>query len=218
VVCVAGLVAERPDLGDSRSGLAVLIEDLAISTGRPVAAIAVEWLRRYVDEAIAPVAWLHGVHGLGLEAHQQNTLISLDPAGWPIGGWYRDNQGYYLSPSRAGTLHALLPGLGRDSDATNPDDVIDERVTYYVGVNNLLGLIGAIGSSGLADEVVLLRAAAAALERYRVGFVNTLLDAPELPSKGNLLTRVAGLDELVGPVETQSVYVRIPNPLWEVCR
>ena len=162
------------------------------------------------------MAWLHGVHGLGLEAHQQNTLISLDPAGWPVGGWYRDNQGYYLSPTRAGTLHALLPDLGRDSDSTNPDDVIDERVTYYVGVNNLLGLIGALGSSGLADEVVLLRAAGAALERYRVGFVNTLLDAPTLPSKANLLTRIAGLDELVGPVETQSVYVRVPNPLWEV--
>ncbi|GAA0280773.1 IucA/IucC family protein [Cryptosporangium japonicum] len=216
VACVAGLVAERPDLADSRSGLAVLIEDLAISTGRPVAAVAVEWLRRFVDEVVAPVAWLHGVHGLGLEAHQQNTLVTLDPAGWPVGGWYRDNQGYYLSPSRAGTLHTMLPGLGRRSEATNPDDVIDERVTYYVGVNNLLGLVGAIGSSGLADETAVLRAAAAALGPHRFGFVNTLLDEPELPCKANLLTRVAGLDELVGPVETQSVYVRIPNPLREV--
>jgi len=216
VVCVAGLAAERPDLADSRSGLAVLIEDLALATERPVAAVALEWLRRYVDEVIAPVAWLHGVHGLGLEAHQQNTLVTLDPAGWPIGGWYRDNQGYYLSPSRSGSLRALLPGLGKHSDATNPDDVIDERVAYYVGVNNLLGLIGAIGSAGLADEVQLLRAAVAALEAHRVGFVEELLSAPELPCKANLLTRVAGLDELVGPVETQSVYVRIPNPLWEV--
>jgi siderophore synthetase component len=213
---VAGLVAERPDLADSRSGLAVLIEQLALASRRPVAAVAVEWLRRYVDEVIAPVAWLHGVHGLGLEAHQQNTLVTLDPAGWPVGGWYRDNQGYYLSPTRAEGLRALLPGLGSESDATNPDDVINERVAYYVGVNNLLGLIGAIGSAGLADEVVLLRAAAAALEPHRDGFVRLLLDVPEVPCKANLLTRVAGLDELVGPVETQSVYVRIPNPLWEV--
>ncbi|TQS43127.1 IucA/IucC family protein [Cryptosporangium phraense] len=216
VACVAGLVAERPDLHDQRSALTVLIEGLAI--GRPAAAVAVEWVRRYVDEVIAPVAWLHGVHGLGLEAHQQNTLVTLDPAGWPVGGWYRDNQGYYLSPTRAGVLRALVPGLGVDSDATNPDDVIDERVTYYVGVNNLLGLIGAIGSAGLAEENVLLRAAVAALESHRYGFINTLLDAPELPCKANLLTRVAGLDELIGPVETQSVYVRIPNPLWEVRR
>ncbi|MFI5955414.1 IucA/IucC family protein [Cryptosporangium sp. NPDC051539] len=218
VACMAGLVAERPDLRDPRSALALLIEGLAAATGRPAAAVAVEWIRRYVDEVIAPVAWLHGVHGLGLEAHQQNTLVTLDGSGWPVGGWYRDNQGYYLSPSRAGTLRALLPGLGVDSDATNPDDVISERVTYYVGVNNLLGLIGAVGSAGLAAETVLLRAAVAALESHRYGFVNTLLDAPELPCKANLLTRVAGLDELVGPVETQSVYVRIPNPLWEVHR
>lgn len=218
VACVAGLVAERPDLADSRTALALLLEDLARRTGRQVAAVAMEWVRRYVDEVIAPVAWLHGVHGLGLEAHQQNTLVTLDPAGWPAGGWYRDNQGYYLSPTRARTLRALVSGLGVDSDATNPDDVIDERVTYYVGVNNLLGLIGAIGSAGLADESVLLRAAVAALETHRCGFIEILLDAPELPCKANLLTRVAGLDELVGPVETQSVYVRIPNPFWEVRR
>jgi siderophore synthetase component len=40
-----------------------------------------------------------------------------------------------------------------------------------------------------------------------------MLDAPTLRCKANLLTRVAGLDELVGPLETQSVYVPIPNPL-----
>lgn len=41
----------------------------------------------------------------------------------------------------------------------------------------------------------------------------SLADSPTLRCKANLLTRVHGLDELVGPVETQSVYVDIPNPL-----
>jgi siderophore synthetase component len=213
VACVAGLVAERPDQPSNRSALTELIETLAAS--RPTQEIALEWLGRYIERVIAPILWLHGVHGLGLEAHQQNTLVSLDAAGWPVGGWYRDNQGYYLSPTRADGLHALLPGLGAESDATNPDDVIDQRLAYYVGVNNLLGLIGALGAAGLADEVALLATARRALEplRHEAPLAATLLDAPTLPCKGNLLTRVAGLDELVGPVETQSVYVRIANPL-----
>jgi siderophore synthetase component len=33
-----------------------------------------------------------------------------------------------------------------------------------------------------------------------------------LRCKANLLTRAAGLDELVGELATQSVYVEIPNP------
>lgn len=40
-----------------------------------------------------------------------------------------------------------------------------------------------------------------------------LLDAPTLRCKANLLTRLEGLDELVGPVTTQSVYVTLPNPI-----
>ena len=230
VVCVAGLVADRPDLPSDRpdlpsgrSALASVLTRLAATTGSSLPDLAVAWLRRYVDEVIAPILWLHGVHGLGLEAHQQNTLVRLDAHGWPVGGWYRDNQGYYLSPTRSDGLHALLPGLGAASDAVNPDEVIDERLAYYVGVNNLLGLVGALGSAGLVDETVLLQTVRSSLARLAGrlpvagrGLLNALLNASSLPSKANLLTRVAGLDELVGPVETQSVYVRIPNPLWEV--
>ncbi len=34
----------------------------------------------------------------------------------------------------------------------------DERFAYYLGINNVLGLIGAFGSQRLADERVLLAA------------------------------------------------------------
>jgi siderophore synthetase component len=43
-----------------------------------------------------------------------------------------------------------------------------------------------------------------------------LLDADTLPVKANLLTGVDGRDELDGPVEAQSVYVDVPNPVREV--
>jgi len=35
-----------------------------------------------------------------------------------------------------------------------------------------------------------------------------------LPYKGNLLTRLHELDELIAPVEHQSVYVQLQNPLF----
>jgi siderophore synthetase component len=41
----------------------------------------------------------------------------------------------------------------------------------------------------------------------------TLLGSPRLRVKANLRTRLDDLDELVGPLATQSVYVEVPNPL-----
>ncbi|MFK4273836.1 ferric iron reductase, partial [Streptomyces milbemycinicus] len=99
-------------------------------------------------------------------------------------------------------------------------EVVDERFAYYLGVNNVLGLIGAFGAQRLADERVLLAAfrrfladAASGPGRTRSPLPARLLETPTLRCKANLLTRLRGLDELVGPVDTQSVYVTIANPL-----
>ncbi|MFJ6216279.1 IucA/IucC family protein [Streptomyces sp. NPDC092296] len=224
-VCVAGLVAERPlpdaaapDRAAVPSHLADLLLTLARRAGRPLPTVATEWFLRYLDAVVLPVLWLDGQAGVALEAHQQNSLVLLDRHGWPIGGRYRDNQGYYYRESAAAALAARLPGIGADSDTFVPDRIADERFAYYLGINHLLGLIGAFGSQRLADERLLL----AALRRFLAGdpaqatgstLPALLLDSPTLRCKANLLTRLGGLDELVGPVETQSVYVTIPNPL-----
>ncbi|AOT61879.1 IucA/IucC family protein [Streptomyces rubrolavendulae] len=221
-LCVAGLVAPRPDLPGGRSHLAALVHALAERTGRPVAEAAEEWFTRYTRHVVAPVLWLHAVYGLGLEAHQQNTLVVLDADGLPAGGRYRDNQGYYFSPARSGALYRWVPGVGRDLGTYAADEVIDERLAYYVGVNNLLGVVGALGSQGLADEARLLAVAdrflagAAAEHGDRLRLASLLRDEPVLRCKANLLTRVRGMDELTGPLEAQSVYVDIANPLVEV--
>lgn len=224
VACVAGLVAERPDLPHGRSQLATLIHGLAARTGRGVTELGEEWFHRYLDAVVEPVLWLYGTHGLGLEAHQQNTLVVLDGDGWPTGGRYRDNQGYYFSATRSGGLSRWLPGAGRELGTLCPDEVIDERLGYYVGVNNLLGMVGALGSQGLAHETDLLRAAHTVLQGLAgqhgdaLQLATTLAEAPTLRCKANLLTRIDGLDELVGPLEAQSVYVDVPNPMAEVRR
>ncbi|ROP46094.1 IucA/IucC family siderophore biosynthesis protein [Streptomyces sp. PanSC9] len=232
VACVAGLVSPRPHpepdtesplphtAGTMRSRLALLMARLAARTGRPVGAVAAEWFLRYLEQVVRPVLWLDSEAGIALEAHQQNTLVLLDRDGWPAGGRYRDNQGYYFRESRRAELAARLPGIGERSDTFVPDEVTDERFVYYLAVNNVLGLIGAFGSQRLADERLLL----AAFRRFlaelhsgpgalRTSLPGLLLDPPVLRCKANLLTRLHGLDELVGPVDTQSVYVTIANPL-----
>jgi siderophore synthetase component len=240
-VCVAGLVAERyvtphrtallprqgaPEQGGAdggpvlRSRLAELVTRLAHRTGRPRQTVATEWFLRYLEAVVRPALWLDSTAGVALEAHQQNTLVLLDADGWPVGGRYRDNQGYYFRDSRRADLERRLPGIGTHSDTFVPDAVADERFAYYLGINNVLGLVGALGSQRLADETVLLAAfrrflhsVASGPARLRTSLPGLLLDAPVLRCKANLLTRLNGLDELVGPVDTQSVYVTVANPL-----
>ncbi len=231
VSCVAALVAPRPHVrpaGSDRhtasasapSRLAEVVARLAGRTGRPRRAVATEWFLRYLHHVVRPVLWLDAHAGIALEAHQQNTLLLLDAHGWPAGGRYRDNQGYYFRESRRAELDARLPGIGEHSDTFVSDEVTDERFAYYLAVNNVLGLIGAFGSQHLADERLLLAAFRRFLRRFASGpaplgspLPTYLLDSPVLRCKANLLTRLHGLDELAGPVDTQSVYVSIANPL-----
>jgi siderophore synthetase component len=223
-LCVAGLLAERPWTDPAtgrpaRSRLGDLLHALAARLDRPLGAVATEWFRRYLDAVVLPILWLDGHAGVALEAHHQNSLVLVDADGWPSGGRYRDNQGYYFRDSRAQALDARLPGIGQESDTFVPDPVADERFTYYLGINHLLGLIGAFGAQRLADERALLaelrRFLAGAARRSRSSLPQRLLDAPTLRCKANLLTRLHGMDELDGPVESQSVYVTIANPVAE---
>ncbi|MGP3947804.1 IucA/IucC family protein [Streptomyces sp. 7N604] len=225
-VCIAALTSPRPWPGPESSGvpvmrsrLADLVTRLAATTGRPAAAVSAEWFLRYLEAVVRPVLWLDGAAGVALEAHQQNTLVLLDADGWPVGGRYRDNQGYYFRQSHREALDRRLPGIGTESDTFVSDEVTDERFAYYLGINNVLGLIGAFGSQRLADESLLLAAfrrflgVAAAPNGTGSPLPGLLLKSTTLRCKANLLTRLHGLDELVGPVDTQSVYVTIPNPL-----
>ncbi|MER7378366.1 IucA/IucC family protein [Streptomyces lanatus] len=234
VSCVAGLVSPLPHVPQSgtstarprsdreplRSRLAELVTHLAARTGRSRGAVAAEWFLRYLEHVVRPVLWLDAEAGVALEAHQQNTLLLLDSDGWPAGGRYRDNQGYYFRESRRAELDTRLHGIGERSDTFVSDEVTDERFAYYLAINNVLGLIGAFGSQHLADEQLLLAAfrrflgeVASGPARLRTSLPAHLLDSPVLRCKANLLTRLHGLDELVGPVDTQSVYVTIANPL-----
>ncbi len=228
-LCVAGLLAERTGPGDGtpprhRARLCEAVERAARAFGVSTAEASQRWLARYLDVLVVPLIHLRLRYGIALEPHHQNTLVALDADGLPCAGWYRDSQGYYLAASHAADMERLLPGVTDDVELVFDDAFVDERVAYYLGVNNLLGLVGAFGALELADEGDLLRVLRAALERLRPaepaaeGLLGLLLDAPVLRCKANYLTCVDGLDELVGDVHTQSVYIDLPNPLMEAQR
>jgi spermidine-citrate ligase len=212
---VAALCEPAADGGPSL--LARQVQALAAAEGRPVAEVARRWFARYLEIVADPMLWLHGAKGIALEAHQQNGVVELRDR-WPAGFRYRDNQGYYIKASRADRLRELLPGLDAESHTVCDDAVADERFGYYLGVNHLLGLIGAFGRAGLVAEEELLDDLARHLSAPDRAFpsspmVDALLISPRLRCKANLRTRLDDMDELVGPMESQSVYVEIANPL-----
>lgn len=214
-VCVAALVDERPGCGGPP--LAELLRRRARSSGQHVGDVSDHWLRRYLRAVVAPLAWLDSTWGIVLEAHQQNTLVSLDGEGWPTGGWYRDSQGWYVARSAAPVVRAVAPGFGDGVDAVFDDDLVARRGAYYLGVNNVLGLIGALGAAGVAPEERLLGTARSFLQALPPSrILDVLLHEPRIPCKANLRTCADGRDELDGAVEQQSIYVDVPNPLTEV--
>jgi len=178
----------------------------------------VAWWSRYLDTVAAPLLWLYATWGIVLEAHQQNSIVHLDETGWPVAARYRDNQGWYFKSTQASRLQSVLPGTGVESDTIVDDDVVDERFGYYLGINHLFGVVAALGATGLVPESALLSALRSFLhsqpdEVQGTVMVQRLLTSPTLRCKSNLLTRIAGMDELVGPVASQSVYVDVANPL-----
>ena len=206
--CLAGLVAPRPGGVSRLSSFAA--EDPA------------GWVSAYIDNVLVPMLHLYAETGIGLEAHQQNTLVRLDGAGRIKGGAYRDNQGYYLASSY---LRGLLGVTGlRDSTLAVVDDpIVDDRLTYYLLHNQALAVVGCLAADGVADEAELL-----AVVRERLTLALPLLkaagpdgdrlarrwlEAKTLPCKANMLTRLRGIDEVVAPLDAQSVYLDIPNPL-----
>jgi siderophore synthetase component len=213
---VVGLCQDHAFGGNSR--LANVVEEIADCEGRTTSAVSEDWFRRYLAVSIRPVLWLYLTYGVGLEAHQQNGVLTLRD-GYPAEYRYRDNQGYYFTESTHEEVDDLLPGVAERADTLVADAVADERIRYYVVLNNAFGVVNAFGTAGLVDERDLLSILREELESLREfdreesSLVSSLLSDRRLPCKANLLTRFRGMDELTGSLENQSVYTEIPNPL-----
>ncbi|WP_173915695.1 IucA/IucC family siderophore biosynthesis protein [Halobacillus sp. Marseille-Q1614] len=212
VSLIAGLCQEQPISNKTR--LASIIEKLAREEERSTEQVSKDWFRKYVSLTVDPLLSLYEKYGLALEAHQQNSLIQLE-GGYPAEFYYRDNQGYYFSESKAEKLRRYLPSLNEKSDTICKDDIAVERLRYYFFINHLFGLINSFGTQRLVKEEELLDILREKLQQFDTSslLIHSLLNSSILASKANLLTRFYNMDELQGSLANQSVYTYIDNPL-----
>ncbi|MBO1512514.1 IucA/IucC family protein [Metabacillus bambusae] len=217
---LAGLCQDH--IAGGSSHLANIINNLAKIEKLSIRQVSEEWFRRYLKVSLQPLYWMYATYGIALEAHQQNSIIKLDEKGYPQTFYYRDNQGYYFMESKAEILKQIIPNLNEKSDTICADTVAEERFRYYFFFNHLFGLINSFGVNRLIDEQQLLLVLKDELrllqEQYgdSTNLLNSLLTEETLPCKANLLTRVHDMDELVGSLETQSVYTHVANPLYKL--
>jgi siderophore synthetase component len=214
------LVALCQDAIAGQSRLGRLVTTIAEREGRDTEAVSDEWFSQYLDVGIRPVLWLYLEQGVGVEAHQQNSVLTLDDDGYPSEFRYRDNQGFYFPESQYDDVDEYLPGVGKRAETVCADAIADERLRYYVILNNAFDVINAFGSAELVEEQRLLSLLREELERARKRydrpsseFLDLLLESSTVPCKANLLTRFRGLDELENDLQNQSVYTDVKNPL-----
>lgn len=186
-------------------------------TNEPLSDIAMQWFDKFLEVGFIPLINMYYQQGIGFEVHQQNSLIELEE-GYPKRFWARDNQGFGYIAEYATTLIDNYPQLMTEAECIVPEDFADERCGYYLIGNTMFGVIIAIARTGLVDENTLLsklRVTIEALEQQypHRSLFDLLLRSDTLPFKGNLMTRLYQLDELTAPVEAQSIYVNITNPI-----
>ncbi|WP_201535456.1 IucA/IucC family protein [Psychrobacter immobilis] len=215
VTNLASLSQDHPTRLTNR--LATLFQSIHQCTNQPLDKVATEWFDTYLQVGFIPLIHLYYQHGIGFEVHQQNSLIELKD-GYPAKFWARDNQGFGYIAEYAMPLIDAYPELISEGECVIPEDFADSRVAYYLVGNTIFGLITAIARTQLVSETALLatfRDCLVMLEKQypHRSLFDLLLRSPTLPFKGNLLTRLHALDELTAPVETQSIYVDIANPM-----
>ena len=217
VTCIASLCQDHPV--EERNRFNALFDQIAFQQKlEDKAKIAHDWFKTFLNISLNPLMYVYHRYGMAFESHQQNVLVELKD-GWPQWLWLRDNQGFYYIEEFAGEILQQFPELHDKAHAVGSKTFVDERFSYYFFGNTLFGIINAIGATGFVSEQDLLSALQQhlfdLLKHYpQSSLIQSLLYQPTLPYKGNLLTRLYELDELIAPVENQSVYIQLANPLY----
>ena len=217
VTCIASLCQDHPV--EERNRFNALFDQIASQQKlNDKAQIAHDWFKTFLNISLSPLMYVYHRYGMAFESHQQNVLVELKD-GWPQWLWLRDNQGFYYIEEFAGEILQQFPELHDKAHAVGSKAFVDERFSYYFFGNTLFGIINAIGATGFVSEQDLLSVLQQhlfdLLKQYPdSSLIQSLLYQPTLPYKGNLLTRLYELDELIAPVENQSVYIQLANPLY----
>ncbi|MBU2956100.1 IucA/IucC family protein [Paracoccus sp. 1_MG-2023] len=171
-----------------------------------------DWFAAYLDCAVAPLLRLYDRTGIAFEAHQQNALLDLTQ-GLPMRCDYRDNQGFYVVRDMATPEMRAIPQL------TYARPEAEDALSYTLIVNQVFGVIHRMAADRLLCEDDALRMLARhlsdladTLPGHGARLIRRWLRDDHLPAKGNLLTQLGGVDELLIPGE-RAPQVRVPNPL-----
>jgi len=173
------------------------------------------WWEAYVRAVALPV--LHALfgHGVVLEPHLQNVLVSVDRDGRPAQAIFRDMEGTkLLTPRHEAVLATLKPGVARalGYDAERGWN----RVAYCLFVNHLAEIAAAVADrhpdqDGQFEGAMWRRAdellAGFAREHGWPPQLRAVLAGVPLPAKANLRLRWArGADR-------EAAYLAVRNPL-----
>jgi siderophore synthetase component len=173
------------------------------------------WLRRYLRVSLVPLLTCFIREGLSLEAHVQNSLVSL-VEGWPARFYVRDLEGTSLSRDRA-ARHRLYGGiLAEDSPLLYGESEAWQRLLYYFFVNHLGHLLATLACATDIPEQRLWHVVRETVESLAgplrdaggARYLEELLDGPTWPAKANLRSRFLERGE-------RPLYLSIPNPLHD---
>ncbi|MBW8486323.1 IucA/IucC family protein [Actinomadura parmotrematis] len=165
------------------------------------------WWERYVRLVARPVLRAFLDHGVVLEPHLQNVLVTVDGDGMPVRAVFRDLEGTKLTAGRWDLSH--LPARVRE--AVTYDAALGwNRVVYCLMVNHLAEVAAAVADLHPELEDGLWRALGADLaasphaDRPQV---RALLAGVPFPAKANLRTR------WMRAADRSAAYVPARNPL-----
>lgn len=214
--CIASLCQDDPFKSGNRFNQ--IIPHVAESYNITNKEASLLWFNKFLQVCIEPTLWLFTHHEIAMEAHQQNLLLDIDNNGLPVLGYYRDSQGYYVS-------HTALLKLDNNSGiyhdfAAGSTEFVAHHLSYYLICNSVFAVINAIAYAGYISETELITA----LQKFIFiknkewtgkinNYLNILLYSETLPFKDNLATKFFNMDELTAPLERQSIYIDITNPL-----
>lgn len=169
-----------------------------------------KWLRQYLEISFVPLLWLFMEHGVSMEAHVQNSMVTLRD-GWPVHFYVRDLEGVSIGRRRAREKAMFNNRLKDDSPVLYTDEEAWNRFKYYVVVNHLGHLIHTLAYYGSKEEIALWNIVAEVVQTtdaFQNGedILRDLLQNEWLPAKANLISSFHQRGE-------KPLYVSIPNPL-----
>jgi siderophore synthetase component len=171
------------------------------------------WLKAYLHMSMLPLLQLFAGKGISLEAHLQNSLVSIEQ-GMPSRCYVRDLEGVSIDREKAFESGWLQTLISDNSPVLYTEDAAWLRLKYYFFINHLGALIHTLARYSQTEEERFWRVVRSVLEEEKAGtaskrlnkYVTNLLEGASLPAKANFISRFQGRGET-------PLYVDIPNPM-----